>query len=122
MTIDITPEKLIKDIQAEFNHVFPFLKIEFFRKGSGFKRFIQRRAIMPNQISMGTATSSLKGGKLQITSSMTGKELEKKIDDEFGIGVQLYRKSGNLWLEITITDNWTMKQQNDHGCEISSIN
>ena len=121
MTIDITSEKLIKDVQKEFNQVFPFLKIEFFRKGYGYMRFIQQRQNLPSQLSIGSASRNQREVQFEITSSMTGIELEKKFEEEFGIAVQLYRKSGNLWLEITITDNWTMRQQDDHGREISSI-
>jgi hypothetical protein len=32
----------------------------------------------------------------------------------------VFRKSGNLWLETTMTDDWTLQQQNDHGYEIST--
>ena len=49
-------------------------------------------------------------------------ELEKIFKDQFGLAVQVFRKSGNLWLETTMTDNWTLQQQNNHGKEISAGN
>jgi len=45
--------------------------------------------------------------------------LEKSFYDRFDMLVQVSRKSGSIWLETTMTDNWTLKQQNDHGRELS---
>lgn len=47
-------------------------------------------------------------------------ELEKLFKDKFKLAVQVFRKSGNLWLETTMTDNWSLLQQNNHGREIST--
>ncbi|MEJ7737572.1 MAG: hypothetical protein WKF97_09115 [Chitinophagaceae bacterium] len=118
MTISITYDKLIKDVQAEFNQSFPFLKIEFFRKGYRFSPFKQRKDCLPTHVSFGMSYRNKKTGRLDITPFMTVKELEKTCEEQFGIIVQVYRKSGNVWLETTMTDNWTIKQQNDHGGEI----
>jgi hypothetical protein len=38
----------------------------------------------------------------------------------FGVPVQILRKSGKIWLETTMTDHWTLLQQNQHGEEISA--
>ena len=56
---------------------------------------------------------------LKISGSMTVKELEKIFDERLGLSVLVYRKSGNLWLEPTMTDNWTLEQQNENGRQIS---
>ena len=47
-------------------------------------------------------------------------KLENIFKDQFNLAVQVFRKSGNLWLETTMTDNWTLQQQNNHGREIST--
>jgi len=59
-------------------------------------------------------------GELDIPDTLTVGELENLFMDRFGLSVQVFRRSGNLWLETTMTDNWTLKQQNDHGKEISA--
>ncbi len=122
MTILITSDRLIKEIQEEFNNFFPFMKIEFFKKGYGYKRFFQNTQILPDQYTMRRFSRIKMDGKFEITPFMTGKELKEQCEEQFGVLVQLYRKSGSFWMEITITDNWTLKQQNDHGDEISSNN
>ena len=97
-----------------------FLKIEFFRKGYYYRQFAQREYnLPPNQLTISRAYQYNKNGKIIITPSMTVKELEKKCEEQFGIAVQVYRKFGNLWLETTMTNDWTMQQQNNHGGESS---
>jgi hypothetical protein len=119
MPINITPEKVISDVQKEFNDEFPFLKIEFFKKGYRYRQSSQRDKVIPNQLKVGSPRIFNANVGFKITSAMTVKELGKKCEDEFGFSIQVYRKSGNLWLETTMTDNWTLKQQNDSGREIS---
>jgi len=51
---------------------------------------------------------------------MTVAELEKMITEKYGMNVQVVRRSGNIWLETTMTDDWTLQQQNDHGREITT--
>jgi hypothetical protein len=47
-------------------------------------------------------------------------ELENIFQQKFSLSAQVFRKSGNLWLETTMTDNWSLLQQNNHGREIST--
>jgi hypothetical protein len=35
--------------------------------------------------------------------------------------VQVLRKSGKAWLEATITDGWTLEEQNIQGEDLSEI-
>jgi hypothetical protein len=32
---------------------------------------------------------------------------------------QVYRKSGKIWLETTVTDSWTLEEQNKQGESLS---
>jgi len=69
------------------------------------------------------AISKQAGGVLHntigISDSMKVGELEKKLQEQFGGMVQLFRKSGNLWMETRMTQNWTLGEQNDHGEDIT---
>jgi hypothetical protein len=56
---------------------------------------------------------------LDINDDTTVTDFENALIDQYGLSAQVFRRSGNLWLETTITDYWTLKQQNDHGREIS---
>ena len=58
-------------------------------------------------------------GTITITPQMTVANLEQNMNDVFGLSVQVFRKSGNAWLETSVTDNWTLEQQNNQGEELS---
>lgn len=114
MIIQIAQHKTLNETQEEFNKAYPFLRIEFYRNMEpGFaRRHLQNSMLM---VAAGLKTN----GEIEISDAMTVGELENDFLERFGLNVQLSRKSGNLWLETTMTDAWTLKQQNDHGRELS---
>ena len=117
MSIIITSEKLIEEIQEEFTHMFPFLKIEFFSKTIiKSKEAINK---ISNRLNFGYADNIGNLKKIVISPLMTVKDFEKDVEKKFGMYMQLYRRSANLWLEVTITDAWTIKQQDEIACEIN---
>lgn len=54
-------------------------------------------------------------GWIDISPKRTAMELENDFRHIMGLNVQVMRKSGDLWLETTKTDNWTLGQLNDEG-------
>jgi hypothetical protein len=101
-------------MQEEFNKAYPFLKIEFYKMMEpGFSR----KLLVPS-ISI-QAAGLKREGILDITDTMTVGQLENAFREMFGLNVQVSRKSGTIWLETTKSDSWTLKQQNDHGRELS---
>jgi len=118
MIIPINSSSQVSDIQRDFNLLFPFLKIEFFKQAHGYKEPSPRRAKLPHYLFLGDLANHLPR-LIHLSETMTVQQLEKLFEDQLGLHGQVFRKSGNLWLETTITDGWTLKQQNDHGMEIS---
>jgi hypothetical protein len=114
MTLTLLKNRTLDETKDEFNRVYPFLRLEFYHNTDpGFAR----RQLTGSHLML--AAGLKKNGELDIRDSMTVGELEKNFLDQFGLNVQLSRKSGKLWLETTMTDNWTLKRQNDHGRELS---
>jgi hypothetical protein len=114
MVLPILQNKTLQETQEEFNKAYPFLRIEFYRNTEpGFARRHLKNSMLL------TAAGLKKNGELEINDSMKVGELENNFLEQFGLNVQVSRRSGTLWLETTMTDNWTLKQQNDHGRELS---
>ena len=120
MKLHIAPNSLISDIQKEFNKAFPFLKIEFFNNKSFSRTEFSAQQIIAANRRIGDTQLAIKDGDIQINEEMKVIELERLFKEKFKLAVQVFRKSGNLWLETTMTDNWTLSQQNNHGREIST--
>ena len=113
-------ERLINEVQKDFTSGYPFLKIEFFKNGAVRQDRYSAKQKIDHQKKLKYAWYWKKDeGDLEIKDAMSVLELENAFIDQFGLSAQVYRKSGNVWLETTMTDNWTLKQQNDHGREIT---
>lgn len=121
MQLKIAPEKLISDIQKEFNDVYPFLKLEFFNNKSFARKNFSSSQIIPNNRKLSDGILGLVKDNIEIAEDMKVSDLENLFRDKFRLAVQVFRKSGNLWLETTMTDDWTLLQQNNHGREISTV-
>ena len=120
MHLHITPARLITEVQKEFNNMFPFLKLEFFQNKASNRSGFSLKNLVSHDRKIVEVQPSIKDGEVQIMEEMKVQDLEKIFKDQFGLAVQVFRRSGNLWLETTMTDSWTLRQQNEHGEEISS--
>ena len=121
MNIVIDDNRKISEIQEEFNSLFPYLKIEFFssmhKPGcASAKVFLKHGSKTLNE-----CRSIHKRGKITIIPAMTVNELEQTFGNKYGLGIQVFRKSGKVWLETTVTDSWTLKEQNNQGEELSRV-
>lgn len=111
----------ISKVQKSFQENFPYLKIEFFSRphtpgNHGLKTMRQK-----NLVTIGESQTIHVDGEINMLPTMTVKELEQLFLRHFGLFVQVFRKSGNVWLETTVTDNWTLEQQNRQGEEMNQI-
>jgi hypothetical protein len=118
MHLVISKDKTIQEVQHDFNEHFPFLKLEFYKlEAEDPVRTAKKH--LPHSITLRSAGLKLEGGVLDIPNEMKVNELERLFFTKFGLDVQVSRKSGVLWLETTMTDNWTLQKQNEHGREVS---
>ena len=113
MHLRISSKLPISDVQKAFSSMFPFLKIEFF-KGLGTHH------LLPGDHNITEAQKKITEGSIEVTAEMKVRELEQALDKLFPLHAQVFRRSGNIWLETTMTDDWTLAQQNEHGREIST--
>ncbi|MGZ3920372.1 MAG: hypothetical protein ACXVC7_08775 [Bacteroidia bacterium] len=119
MKITINDKRKIYAIQEEFNEQFPYLKIEFFSKphkpgGSTSPKFMKS-----NTKTLGDCRTIHNKGTVTITPGMTVADLEQRFSDVYGLGIQVFRKSGKVWLETTVTDGWSLEEQNRQGESLS---
>jgi hypothetical protein len=99
----------------QFNTAFPFLKIEFFREAPVSGRGNARSKMITTDLKLESIQVKSNSGKIILHKETTVTQLEDCFSNEFGLYVQVFRKSGRIWLETTATDNWTLEQQNEEG-------
>lgn len=113
MNIEIKPEKTVGQIKRELSSAYPFLKFEVStcRKSPGH---CVDKCIAGDLKLLSEIQPRLAGGFINIDKNVTVKEFEAVFFDRFSLSVQVFRRSGKLWLETTVTDSWTLDQQNSH--------
>lgn len=118
ITLHISPSKYIFELQHEFNHVFPFLRLECYRLS---------RIEAPDEPGHPVTKTSLlraagvrESGTVSINGRTTVREFEALLKEKFGLITRVLRRAGNVWLETTLTDDWALTSQNDHGRELSN--
>ena len=106
---------LIGEVQKRFNSLFPYLKLEFYKSIQDIKNGMR----MNEKKSIADGQQIIIDKKLDISPAMSVRALEKSFKDEFTLIAQVFRRSGNIWLQTTITDDWSLWHQNEHGKEIT---
>jgi len=108
MNIEYSASTELKDLQKAFNGYYPYLKLDF----------------MPGNADLAAKTLqqinySIGSGCLAITDDMTVAQLEDYFLNTLHLRVRVLRKSGNIWMQTTITNSWTLAHQNAQAREIS---
>lgn len=119
MKIYISDTVTIKSIQADFNAKYPFLKLEFFSRPHTTGKGSEKKYMKTEDAILRDFRRVHSSGDLSISDKMTVTELETLFKEHYGLYVQVFRRSGKLWLETTATDNWTLENQNEQGRELS---
>lgn len=118
MEIEMRGSKTIEELQAEFMKVYPYIKPVFFTqphkvyRPSNVKFLINDRSRTIGEIREKKFDNE---GWLYIEDEMPVWQLERLFESEFGLHVQIFRKSGSRWLETTITDDLDLAAQNAKG-------
>ena len=120
MNIIINDHRKIFAIQKEFNAMFPYLKLEYFSKPHKVGAPSSRKIMKHPSNTIGQCRVIHNKGTLTITPNMTVADLEQNFADVYSLSVQVFRKSGKVWLETIVTDGWTLEKQNSQGEELSN--
>ena len=119
--IKIIDAKKISTLQEEFHEAFPFLKLEFFHhRHKSFEGSVKKDILNPDT-TLKQCRKKKTEGAILLKETMKVTEIEHLFQDVFGLSAQVFRKSGRSWIETTVTDDWTLKQQNDEGKELSFL-
>lgn len=116
MKIHVLADKTIAEIQEEFSEAFPSLKLVFFSKPhKAYKDSSAKHLISDRTRTLGSLEKKPHNGDLHIEPEMPTWQVERLFEEEFGLHVQVFRKSGNTWLETSVTDDLTLEEQDIKG-------
>lgn len=117
MNLQINRSKSIASIQNDFQSHFPYLKIEFFNSKHQIGEASLKENVIGGQLALSDVNPAIISGELALLPDLKVGELEQLFAEKFGLSVQVFHKSGSIWLQTTRTDNWSLIEQNKHAEE-----
>lgn len=122
MKMHIATDTTLQHIQDAFNTEFPYLKLMFFtKKHEAFEGSSAADLIRENSATVGSLQKNPATGELLIEASMPTWQVERAFEEQFGLHVQVFRKSGDLWLSTSRTDDLTLAEQNTKGMDSEHV-
>jgi len=118
MKLFIEKESNAEEVKKIFATCYPYLKIELYKKLPGDNGMIAKREPLPLNVSMNQFIQKTGKSIINMDNEVTVAELENQFTN-IGMIAEIFRKSGNVWVEASLTSNWTLRQQNMEGKEIS---
>ncbi|MCB9327271.1 MAG: hypothetical protein H6572_01150 [Lewinellaceae bacterium] len=111
----ITKDLMIKDIQKKFHQTYNGLKLEFYKKSHEAHTASPKESQWPENTLLSVVNPDLIDGTLKLNSDLTVSDFEQMMEKDFGLHVQVFRRSNQLWLQTSATDDWTLEVQNTKG-------
>jgi hypothetical protein len=118
MLLELNDNMRIAFIQQQFNNEFPFLKLEFLENSFAKNKTVFEKSIHNNNRILGEfrfSNNILQPINIIITPEMSVQELANNFSTVYQLTTKVFRKSGNVWLNTSVTDRWTLAEQNKQG-------
>ncbi len=112
----------ISDIQNLFQSEYPGLKLEFYRSGHDEHHGSRSENQLSADERIADICSDVQEGEIDVSPQRTIAEVENAFENRFGLHVQIFRRSHNLWLQTISTDDWTLEVQNRKGIHSIGVN
>ncbi|HKH61698.1 MAG TPA: hypothetical protein VKA49_12745 [Flavitalea sp.] len=114
MKLELSPDTTVKKINIEFQKQFPFLKIQVVQH----QHKQGESSLLDTAIVNHTALKQIpdyRPGTINFAPSDSVGEVEQRFWKSCRLAVQIFRKSGTVWLETAQTDNLSLEKQNAMG-------
>ena len=111
----ITKDMTILEVQREFSSMYPGLKIEFYEHAHKDHEGSPGKEILNPESKLRDVGMNKRGGNLKIDSTQSVSDLEQAFEEKYGLHVQVFRRSKELWLQTSTTDHWSLELQNSKG-------
>ncbi|WP_288072941.1 hypothetical protein [Hydrotalea sp.] len=117
MNLTINDNKNIQTLQSEFNAMFPFLRLMLTKAQTegATSRNISVKQPFDEHTTLLAYKIAPDAAPITIYPEMTVSELEHQFVQQYGLEPIILRKSGKVWIETSITDDWTLEEQNTQG-------
>lgn len=115
MELNLSRSRTIGEVKQEFATFFPYLKLEFFSEPQedDVIDFVQEQ--LNDNMPLQKIQTFRCERNLSFGPAMTVEGFENLLQNDFGLPVQIFSKSGGMWLETFNTDHLSLEKQNSMG-------
>ena len=107
--LSIFEGQTIGAVQKIFSDRYPYLRIDFFRN-------LELNGIrITKKLENAYSLFQLPQSEISLLGDRTVKSLKDDIRKATGLMAKIFRRSGNVWIETSLTDDWTLERQNEEG-------
>lgn len=113
----IAPNMLLSELQKSFNTAYPLLKIKFYELSHGHHEGSPKKAEVTKDLALSVLNPAIEAGSITLADDLSVDALECQLESEFGLHVQVFRKSGEQWLQTSVTDHWPLAKHQQVAAE-----
>lgn len=111
----ISKERTIAELQQEFQASFPGLQLRFYQRQHAEHEGSPKHTQYPATMALGKLNADLVGGEIKLQGETSVANFESELEQRFALHAQVFRRSNNLWLQTTSTDDWSLETQSLKG-------
>ena len=93
-----------QQLASAFASDFPYLKIEFYKKGHDHFHGSPKNEEIKEDKKLSELNPEISSGDINWENTMSVDSLETIFEEKFGLHMQVFRKSGDQWLQILVPD------------------
>jgi len=113
MKIQFNPESTLSELQESFSNQYPNLKLGFFVDLNDDGQYSHDELIKDEHSSLRLVNPEIGSGVLNISPNTKIIDFETEALQLLGVEVQVFRRSGKLWLATKQTDYKTFLEQEE---------
>lgn len=111
MLLQIDDTMRIDEVQDRFQECFPYLQLRFYSKPHEQLEGSEKKDLYDRDIRIGHIRRKHSNGVMEIKSWDTTSTIERKMKEQFGLNIQIFRyDSIGCWIQTTFSDTLTLKQ------------
>lgn len=116
MELNLSCRTTIGELKKSFAKNFSCLKLEFYQQPHRTQQGSVGLAALPDRTPLSAVRGFCREGVFAFEPSTSVADFEQGLQNQFGLPVQVLRRSGeDLWIETVQTDHLSLQKQNDTG-------
>jgi hypothetical protein len=119
MELHLKEKTTYREVQEEFSLAYPFLKMDLVKPVKDRLGWTIRMENIQTEEILHPYYQNTGVHVVNIDSGKTLTLLKKEMEEILFLKVIVLRKSGNVWIETSLTKDWTLEQQNREGKYLS---